>query len=114
MGSEPEYTCIDANLYSLLCRHARVSSLPTCQSADEELSFYKNDRTAPPHTTIGKGLKSSLERHRVLQLVLALLGACMVIGDGILSPAISVFSALSGLELAISKEHNKYLQKHSK
>ncbi|CAH9073515.1 unnamed protein product [Cuscuta epithymum] len=92
MGSEPEYTCMDVNFYSLLCRHARVSSLPTCQLADEELSFYKNDRTAPPHTTVGKGLKSSLERHRVLQrvmLVLALLGACMVISDGILSPAIS-------------------------
>ncbi|VFQ93160.1 unnamed protein product [Cuscuta campestris] len=100
-------------LYSLLCRHARVSSLPSCQLADEELSFYKKDMSSPAHSSVGSRLKSTLERHRVLQrflLVLALVGACMVIGDGILSPAISVFSAVSGLELAISKEHNKYIE----
>ncbi|XP_019158110.1 PREDICTED: potassium transporter 6-like [Ipomoea nil] len=100
-------------LYSLLCRHARVSSLPSCQLEDEELSFYKKDIVSPAPTTVGARLKSTLERHRVLQrflLVLALIGACMVIGDGILSPAISVFSAVSGLELAVSKEHNKYIE----
>ncbi|KAF5455477.1 hypothetical protein F2P56_025048, partial [Juglans regia] len=31
-------------LYSLLCRHARVSSLLNCQLADEELSEYERDR----------------------------------------------------------------------
>ncbi|XP_031124764.1 potassium transporter 6-like [Ipomoea triloba] len=100
-------------LYSLLCRHARVNSLPSCQLEDEELSFYKKDIVSPAPTTVGARLKSTLERHRVLQrflLVLALIGACMVIGDGILSPAISVFSAVSGLELAVSKEHNKYIE----
>ncbi|GFY91043.1 K+ uptake permease 6 [Actinidia rufa] len=73
-------------LYSLICRHARVNSLPNCH------------------------LKSTLERHRVLQkclLVLALIGTCMVIGDGVLTPAISVFSAVSGVELAMAKEHHK-------
>ncbi|KAF5940182.1 hypothetical protein HYC85_021349 [Camellia sinensis] len=97
-------------LYSLLCRHARVNSLPNCQLADEELSDYKKDVTSPAPTTFGSSLKSTLERHRVLQkclLVLALIGACMVIGDGILTPAISVFSAVSGVELAMSKEHHK-------
>ncbi|KAB2097093.1 hypothetical protein ES319_A01G148000v1 [Gossypium barbadense] len=34
----------------------------------------------------------------------------MVIGDGILTPAISVFSAVSGLELSMSKEHHKYVE----
>ncbi|THG13466.1 hypothetical protein TEA_016750 [Camellia sinensis var. sinensis] len=98
-------------LYSLLCRHARVNSLPNCQLADEELSDYKKDVTSPAPTTFGSSLKSTLERHRVLQkclLVLALIGACMVIGDGILTPAISVFSAVSGVELAMSKEHHKW------
>ncbi|XP_028072183.1 potassium transporter 6-like [Camellia sinensis] len=100
-------------LYSLLCRHARVNSLPNCQLADEELSDYKKDVTSPAPTTFGSSLKSTLERHRVLQkclLVLALIGACMVIGDGILTPAISVFSAVSGVELAMSKEHHKYVE----
>ncbi|CAI9092877.1 OLC1v1028229C1 [Oldenlandia corymbosa var. corymbosa] len=34
----------------------------------------------------------------------------MVIGDGILTPAISVFSAVSGVELAMSKEHHQYIE----
>ncbi|KAA8529551.1 hypothetical protein F0562_033650 [Nyssa sinensis] len=99
-------------LYSLLCRHARVSSLPNGQLADEELSTYK-DITVPSPTSFGSRLKSTLERHKVLQkclLVLALVGACMVIGDGVLTPAISVFSAVSGIELTMSKEHHKYVE----
>lgn len=80
-------------LYSLLCRHAKVNSLPSCQLADEDLSSYKKDNIiSPAPTTFGATLKSTLERYRVLQrflLVLALIGACMVIGDGILTPALS-------------------------
>ncbi|KAJ8439523.1 hypothetical protein Cgig2_007040 [Carnegiea gigantea] len=79
-------------LYSLLCRHARVNSLPNCQLADEELSEYKKDVGSPTRTGFGSRLKSTLEKHRVLQkflLVLALIGTCMVIGDGVLTPAIS-------------------------
>ena len=79
-------------LYSLLCRHARVSSLPNCQSVDEELSTYKDITEPNNQTNFGSRLKSALERHRVLQkclLVLALIGTCMVIGDGVLTPAIS-------------------------
>ncbi|KAL2253573.1 UNVERIFIED_CONTAM: Potassium transporter 6, partial [Sesamum indicum] len=100
-------------LYSLLCRHAKVNSLPSFQSADEDLSTYKKDISSPAPSTFGARLKSTLEKYRVLQrflLVLALLGACMVIGDGILTPAISVFSAVSGVELAMEKEHHKYVE----
>ncbi|XVE67955.1 hypothetical protein DITRI_Ditri09bG0029500 [Diplodiscus trichospermus] len=43
-------------------------------------------------------------------LVLALIGTCMVIGDGVLTPAISVFSAVSGLELSMSKEQHRYVE----
>lgn len=77
-------------LYSLLCRHARVNSLPNCQLADEELFEYKNDGSGKRN--IGSSLKSTLEKYKVLQrvlLVLALIGTCMVIGDGVLTPAIS-------------------------
>lgn len=103
-------------LYSLLCRHAKVNPLPSFQSADEDLSTYKKDSMMNPlplASSFGVRLKDSLERYRVLQrclLVLALLGACMVIGDGILTPAISVFSAVSGVELAMAKEHHKYVE----
>ncbi|XVE83934.1 hypothetical protein DITRI_Ditri16bG0128700 [Diplodiscus trichospermus] len=34
----------------------------------------------------------------------------MVIGDGVLTPAISVFSAVSGLELSMSKEQHRYVE----
>ncbi|KAI8559045.1 hypothetical protein RHMOL_Rhmol04G0144400 [Rhododendron molle] len=94
------------SLYSLLCHHARVSTLPNCQLADEELSEYKKVGDKSP----GSSLKSTLEKHRALQrvlLVLALIGTCMVIGDGVRTPAISVFSAVSGLELSMSKEHHQ-------
>lgn len=100
-------------LYSLLCRHARVNLLPNCQVADEDLSTYKKDIVPPLASSFGSRLKSTLEKHRVLQnclLVLALIGACMVIGDGVLTPAISVFSAVSGVELAMSEEHHKYVE----
>ncbi|KAJ6890748.1 hypothetical protein NC651_024299 [Populus alba x Populus x berolinensis] len=82
-------------LYSLLCRHARINSLPNCQVADEELYEYKKDAAntcLTPTTTFGLRLKSTLEKHRVLQrflLLLALIGTCMVIGDGVLTPALS-------------------------
>ncbi|KAK6913125.1 Potassium transporter [Dillenia turbinata] len=101
-------------LYSLLCRHARVSSLPNFQVADEELSEYGKEGITYSSNTCGKSkLQSTLEKHRVLQtflLVLALIGTCMVIGDGVLTPAISVFSAVSGLELTIQKEHHQYVE----
>ncbi|XP_044466397.1 potassium transporter 8-like isoform X2 [Mangifera indica] len=101
-------------LYSLLCRHARVSSLPNCQLADEELSEYNKDVILSNDKSLtGSRLKSILEKHKFLQkvlLILALIGTCMVIGDGVLTPAISVFSAVSGLELSMSREQHQYVE----
>nr|CAD20318.1 putative potassium transporter [Cymodocea nodosa] len=99
-------------LYSLICRHARVGSLHNSQVADEELSAYAS-KTDGPRTRTGSRVRSLLEKHRVLQrslLLLALVGTCMVIGDGILTPAISVFSAVSGLELSMSTKQHKYIE----
>ncbi|KAM7251763.1 hypothetical protein ACFE04_023646 [Oxalis oulophora] len=101
-------------LYSLLCRYARVSCLPNGQLADEELTEYRKDDDGwVPSSNFAIRLKSTLEQHKVLQrilLVLALIGTCMVIGDGVLTPSISVFSAVSGLELSMGKEHHKYVE----
>ncbi|XP_022987921.1 potassium transporter 6-like [Cucurbita maxima] len=100
-------------LYSLLCRHARVNALPNTQLADSELTDFKMDVLGPPsQESFGFKLKSALEKRQVLQkflLVLALIGACMVIGDGILTPAISVLSAVSGLEHTMKIEHHQYI-----
>ena len=77
-------------LYSLICRHAKVSLLPNRQVADEALSTYKLEH--PPEQKNSSRVKMLLEKHRVLHtalLILVLLGTCMVIGDGLLTPAIS-------------------------
>ncbi|KAL0452662.1 UNVERIFIED_CONTAM: Potassium transporter 2 [Sesamum latifolium] len=90
-------------------KHAKVGLLPNRQLADEALSTYKLER--PPETKNSSKVKTVLENHKSLHialLILVLLGTCMVIGDGLLTPAISVFSAVSGLELSMSKEHHQY------
>jgi len=77
-------------LYSLICRHVRVSLLPNRQAADEAVSTYKLEHH--PETRNSLKMKSLLEKHKALHtalLILVLLGTCMVIGDGVLTPAIS-------------------------
>ncbi|KAA0048557.1 potassium transporter 4 isoform X1 [Cucumis melo var. makuwa] len=77
-------------LYSLLCRHAKLSLLPNQQAADEELSAYRYGPSS--HAVAPSQLKRFLERHKTLRTILLLVvlfGACMVIGDGVLTPAIS-------------------------
>ncbi|PWA89532.1 potassium transporter [Artemisia annua] len=96
-------------LYSSICRHAKVSLLPNRQIADESLSTYK--LTQPPESENSSKVKRLLEKHKTLHtalLILVLIGTCMVIGDGLLTPVISVFSAVSGLELSMSKKHHEY------
>ncbi|KGN50726.1 potassium transporter 2 [Cucumis sativus] len=96
-------------LYSLICRHAKVSLLPNRQVADEALSTYLLEHS--PEKKKQSKVKLLLEKHRALHtalLILVLLGTCMVIGDGLLTPAISVFSAVSGLELSMTKAHHQY------
>ncbi|KAF0907527.1 hypothetical protein E2562_018344 [Oryza meyeriana var. granulata] len=96
-------------LYSLICRHANVSLLPNRQVADEELSTYKLEY--PPEVSNKSRIKEWLEKHKTLQtalLIMVMIGTCMVIGDGVLTPAISVFSAVSGLELSLSRDQHEY------
>ncbi|KAK2968831.1 hypothetical protein RJ640_028224 [Escallonia rubra] len=94
-------------LYSLLCRHAKFSLLPNQQAADEELSAYKYGPSGVSPSSLP--LKRFLEKHkksRTALLIVVLLGACMVIGDGVLTPAISVLSSVSGLQAAEHKLTN--------
>ncbi|KAG0469333.1 hypothetical protein HPP92_018661 [Vanilla planifolia] len=81
-------------LYSLLCRHAQVGFLPNAQVAHDDLSAYKKA------DAMGCSCADA-------DNPFALIGTCMVIGDGVLTPALSVLSAVSGLELSMSKEHHR-------
>ncbi|KAG5522250.1 hypothetical protein RHGRI_034438 [Rhododendron griersonianum] len=91
-------------LYSLICRYAKVNRLPNRQPADELISSFKL-KLPTPELERALGIKETLERKssmKTLLLLLVLMGTSMVIGDGILTPAISVMSAVSGLQGEIS------------
>ncbi|KAM5587112.1 potassium transporter 10-like [Rosa sericea] len=95
-------------LYSLLCRHAKIKSVPNQDVTDEEVTTFS--RSTFGEKSFAARIKRGLEKHEFLQnmlLILVLIGSCMVIGDGILTPAISVLSAVGGMNVnhkGISKE----------
>lgn len=85
-------------LYSLLCRHANVGQeFGRHWESDAEFSHFK--KRNHPHSNIVQFFERSVIAKRVL-LFVAMLGTCMLIGDGILTPAISVLSAVQGLRNA--------------
>ncbi|KAM3344528.1 putative potassium transporter 12 isoform X1 [Capsicum galapagoense] len=86
-------------LYSLICRYANVNLLPNRQPADEHISSFKL-KLPTPELERSLNIKEVLERKsslKTLVLLFVLMGTSMIIGDGILTPAISVMSAVSGL-----------------
>ncbi|RLN23156.1 putative potassium transporter 3 [Panicum miliaceum] len=89
-------------LYSLLVRHAKFSLMPNQQGADEELSAYYRPGYKTEDTPMLRALRNFLEKHRKSRtclLVMVLFGASLVIGDGVLTPAMSVLSSFSGLQV---------------
>jgi KUP system potassium uptake protein len=87
-------------LYSLLCRHAKVKTIQNQHRTDEELTTYS--RTTFHEHSFAAKTKRWLEKRtsrKTALLILVLVGTCMVIGDGILTPAISVLSAAGGLRV---------------
>ncbi|XP_004293774.1 PREDICTED: potassium transporter 10-like isoform X3 [Fragaria vesca subsp. vesca] len=94
-------------LYSLLCRHAKIKSVPNQDQTDEEVTTFS--RNTFGEKSFAARTKRGLEGHAFLHnmlLILVLIGSCMVIGDGILTPAISVLSAVGGMNV-----HHKWISK---
>ncbi|XP_073299618.1 potassium transporter 10-like isoform X2 [Primulina huaijiensis] len=94
-------------LYSLLCRHAKVKIIPNQHRTDEELTTYS--RSTFHEKSLPAKIKKWLEAHafrRNALLMIVLVGTCMVIGDGILTPAISVLSASGGIKVDHPKMSN--------
>ncbi|CAL5390078.1 unnamed protein product [Camellia sinensis] len=78
--------------------HAKFSLLPNQQAADEELSAYRYGPSRQGSSSLP--LKRFLKKHKKLQttlLIVVLLGACMVIGDGLITPSILGGSAIACL-----------------
>ncbi|KMZ75484.1 Potassium transporter [Zostera marina] len=97
-------------LYSLLCRHAKLCILPNQQASDESLSTYCIHGGA--ETRHGSVLKEFFRKRLVFRnglLIFVLLGTCMTMADGVLTPAISVLSAVSGLTVKVTSLHENYV-----
>ncbi|KAI3794672.1 hypothetical protein L1987_37305 [Smallanthus sonchifolius] len=87
-------------LYSLLCRHAKVNTIPNQHKTDEELTTYSrstiHEKSFAAKTR--RWLEGDAFKKNAL-LLLVLVGTCTAIGDGILTPAISVLSASGGIKI---------------
>uniref|UniRef100_A0A1J3DIL1 Potassium transporter n=1 Tax=Noccaea caerulescens TaxID=107243 RepID=A0A1J3DIL1_NOCCA len=87
-------------LYSLICRYAKTGLIPNQEPEDSELSNYRLELPNTQHRIAHK-IKEKLENFKFAKIILFLvtiMGTSMVIGDGILTPSISVLSAVSGIK----------------
>ncbi|CAJ2669492.1 unnamed protein product [Trifolium pratense] len=81
--------------------------MPNQHHTDEELTTYS--RTTSLEKSFAAKTQRWLEGRSFIKktiLVLVLVGTCMVIGDGILTPAISVLSAVGGIKVNRSEVDN--------
>ncbi|KAK3185040.1 hypothetical protein Dsin_032326 [Dipteronia sinensis] len=91
-------------LYSLICRHAKVSLIPNQLPSDARISSF---RLKVPSAELERSLKikerleNSLTLKKLL-LMLVLAGTAMVIADGVITPAMSVMSAVGGLKVEVT------------
>ncbi|OWM78003.1 hypothetical protein CDL15_Pgr018572 [Punica granatum] len=91
-------------LYSLICRYTRVGLIPSQQAEDQDVSNFQLEL---PNNRLRRAsrVKSKLEQSRFAKYFLlfaTMLGTSMVIGDGVLTPCISVLSAVGGIKQATS------------
>ncbi|KAI4381318.1 hypothetical protein MLD38_007399 [Melastoma candidum] len=94
-------------LYSLICRHVKVGLIPNQQPEDRTVSNY-NLETPSRRLNRSEKVKEKLERSTVTKILIFLvtvMGTSMVIGDGVLTPCISVLSAVGGIhQLSLHKQ----------
>ncbi|KAJ0507684.1 putative potassium transporter [Helianthus annuus] len=85
-------------LYSLLCRHMNIGGITSKSEIAPSNRSHSNtlDQSFRKRSRLGMFIERSLLARRVLFFI-AILGMCMLIGDGILTPAISVLSAMDGI-----------------
>ncbi|EAY86056.1 hypothetical protein OsI_07424 [Oryza sativa Indica Group] len=86
-------------LYSLISRHAKIRMIPNDQTEDANVSNYSIEA---PSSQLRRAewVKQKLESSNAAKIALftiTILGTSMVMGDGTLTPAISVLSAVNGI-----------------
>ncbi|XP_022983444.1 potassium transporter 5-like [Cucurbita maxima] len=89
-------------LYSLICRYAKVGLIPNAEMEDGEVSNYQLNLPNRRQKRASR-IQSALENShfaKVFLLFATMLGTAMVIGDGVLTPCISVLSAVGGITAA--------------
>ncbi|KAH9324656.1 hypothetical protein KI387_004834 [Taxus chinensis] len=82
-------------VYSLLCRHLNLGQISGSHQIDDCPSTYR------PKGTVQRFARRLLEKNQSVQRILiifVMIGTSMVIGDGVLNPAISVLSAIQGIQ----------------
>ncbi|KAJ4727635.1 Potassium transporter [Melia azedarach] len=93
-------------LYSLICRYAKVGFIPSKQAEECNVSGFQDDLPGKfPRTEMASRLKYELENSQFAKLFLlmtAMLGPSLLIGDGVLTPCVSVLSAVGGIKEATS------------
>lgn len=87
-------------LYSSICRHARVNTIANQHPTDRKLTTY-SQQISNEDSLAGKAKKwlEAKDYWQNLLVILVLFGTSMVIGDGILTPAISVLSSVGGIKV---------------
>ncbi|KAJ4832392.1 Potassium transporter 7 [Turnera subulata] len=91
-------------LYSLICRHAKVNLLPNQLPSDARISSFRLKVPSPElerSLKIKERLENSVALKKLL-LVLVLAGTSMLIADGVVTPAMSVMSAVGGLKVGVA------------
>ncbi|KAG6735929.1 hypothetical protein POTOM_061390 [Populus tomentosa] len=97
-------------LYSLLCRHSRMGLLNSSHLEHEFVTCYDSN-VSTKETRASLVIKEFFNKHRssrVVLLLVVLLGTSMVIGDGIPTPAVSVLSAVYGIQIKAPDLHENY------
>ncbi|XP_002974525.2 probable potassium transporter 17 [Selaginella moellendorffii] len=92
-------------LYSLLCQHLKTTIKGHKYGrmlSDSKLSHFSKTNEAESPTAFARFIERRKSAQRLL-LFVAMLGTCMLIGDGILTPAVSVLSAMAGIATATPK-----------
>ncbi|GLJ23161.1 hypothetical protein SUGI_0437320 [Cryptomeria japonica] len=88
-------------LYSLLCRHVNVGQKVGNQfkrlQSDANLKYFSQNHGNNFNSRTKQVLENSATFQKAL-LIVVMIGTCMVIGDGALTPAISVLSAVQGIQ----------------